>query len=48
MGILHLNIKHFNELLTKEEIAKRYKEDNFKNTLCFFVIRKENNENERK
>lgn len=47
MDILHSNIKHFNELLTKEEIAKRYKEDNLKNTLCF-LLRKENNENERK
>lgn len=47
MDILHLNIKHFNELLTKEEIEKRYRENNFKNTLCF-LLRKENNENERK
>lgn len=47
MDILHSSIKNFNEVLTKEEIAKRYKEDNFKNTLCF-LLRKENNENERK
>lgn len=47
MDILHLNIKNFNEVLTKEEIAKRYKEDNFKNTLCF-LLRKENKNNERK
>lgn len=47
MDILHSNIENFNELLTKEEIVKRYREDNFKNTLCF-LLRKENNENERK
>lgn len=47
MDTLHSNIKKFNELLTKEEIAKKYKEDNFKNTLCF-LLRKENNKNERK
>ena len=47
MDILHSNIKNFNELLTKEEIVKRYREDNFKNTLCF-LLRKEDNENERK
>nr|DAI78957.1 MAG TPA: hypothetical protein [Caudoviricetes sp.] len=47
MDILHSNIKNFNELLTKEEIVKRYREDNFKNTLCF-LLRKETNENERK
>ena len=47
MDILHSNIKNYNELLTKEEIVKRYREDNFKNTLCF-LLRKENNENERK
>lgn len=47
MDILRSNIKNFNELLTKEEIVKRYREDNFKNTLCF-LLRKENNENERK
>lgn len=47
MDTLHSNIKNFNELLTIEEIVKRYREDNFKNTLCF-LLRKENNENERK
>lgn len=47
MDTLHSNIKNFNELLTKKEIIKRYKEDNFKNTLCF-LLRKENKENERK
>lgn len=47
MDTLHSNIRYFNELLTKEEIVKRYKEDNFKNTLCF-LLRKENIENERK
>lgn len=47
MDILRLNIKKFNEVLTKEEIAKRYKENDFKNTLCF-LLRRENNKNERK
>ena len=47
MGILRLNIKNFNEVLTKEEIAKRYKENNFKDTLCF-LLRKETDKNERK
>lgn len=47
MDILHSNIKNFNGLLTKEEIVKRYREDNFKNTLCF-LLRRENSENERK
>lgn len=47
MGILHSNIKNFNEVLTKEEIAKRYKQNNFKNTLCF-LLRKESNKDERK
>ncbi len=47
MVILRLNIKNFNEVLTKEEIAKRYKENNFKNTLCF-LLRKENSKNGRK
>lgn len=47
MGILHLNIKNFNEVLTKEEIVKRYKENDFKNTLCF-LLRKETNKDGRK
>lgn len=46
MVTLHLTIKNFNQLLTKEEIAKKYKEADFSSTLCF-LLRKEN-KNERK